>query len=81
MGILGEGVMGRVARGVPECFVTGKVVRKIEEKEKKGEGEVKKEDGVVVAPVAPMTTVGPSAPAAAMGVPPVAPAPALKTAP
>jgi hypothetical protein len=50
------------------------VVRKIEEKEKKGDGEVKKEDGVVVAPVAPMTTVGTSAPAAAMGVPPVAPA-------
>jgi vacuolar protein sorting-associated protein 72 len=74
MGILGEGVMGRVARGVPECFVTGKVVRKIEEKEKKGDGEVKKEDGVVVAPVAPMTTVGTSAPAAAMSVPPVAPA-------
>jgi vacuolar protein sorting-associated protein 72 len=53
MGILGEGVMGRVARGVPECFVTGKVVRK----EKK---EVKKEDGV-----GPMATVGAPAPIAA----------------
>ncbi|KAI4834387.1 YL1-domain-containing protein [Aureobasidium sp. EXF-8845] len=74
MGILGEGVMGRVARGVPECFVTGKVVRKVEDKEKKGEGEVKKEDGVIVAPVAPMTTAAASAPAAVMTVPPVAPA-------
>jgi vacuolar protein sorting-associated protein 72 len=59
MGILGEGVMGRVARGVPECFVTGKVVRK--EKEKK---EVKKEDGVGV--VGPMATVGTPAPVAAV---------------
>lgn len=49
--------MGRVARGVPECFVTGKVVRK--EKEKK---EVKKEDGVSVGP---MATVGAPAPIAA----------------
>lgn len=59
MGILGEGVMGRVARGVPECFVTGKVVRKTEAKEKK---EVKKEDGVGVGP---MATVGAPAPVAA----------------
>ncbi|KAI4740258.1 YL1-domain-containing protein [Aureobasidium sp. EXF-12298] len=60
MGILGEGVMGRVARGVPECFVTGKVVRKTEAKEKK---EVKKEDGVGVGP---MATVGVLAPVAAV---------------
>ena len=66
MGILGQGVMGRVARGVPECFVTGRVVRKVEAKEK----EVKKEDGVVgttaasVAPAAPMAPIA-NAPAPA----------------
>jgi vacuolar protein sorting-associated protein 72 len=71
MGILGEGVMGRVARGVPECFVTGRVVKKIEGKEKvekgeKGEkSEVKREDaGASSAPVAPMAVVGTPAPVA-----------------
>lgn len=70
MGILGEGVMGRVARGVPECFVTGRVVRKVEDKEKKkGDGEVKKEDGVAVAPMATVSTSAPVAPAAVMSAP------------
>jgi vacuolar protein sorting-associated protein 72 len=70
MGILGEGVMGRVARGVPECFVTGRVVRKVEDKEKKkGDGEVKKEDGVDVAPMATVGTSAPVAPAAVMSAP------------
>jgi vacuolar protein sorting-associated protein 72 len=66
MGILGEGVMGRVARGVPECFVTGRVVRKVEK------AEVKSEVGVPdvappiasVASVAPMAVVATPAPSA-----------------
>ncbi|CAD0110100.1 unnamed protein product [Aureobasidium uvarum] len=64
MGILGEGVMGRVARGVPECFVTGVVKRKEKEKEVKSE-EGGKESVVVpvaatAAPVAPMASVTPA---------------------
>lgn len=59
MGILGQGVMGRVARGVPECFVTGRVVRKVEAK------EVKKEDGVVTVGT-PAASVAGVAPAASM---------------
>ncbi|KAI5207123.1 YL1-domain-containing protein [Aureobasidium subglaciale] len=68
MGIVGEGVMGRVARGVPECFVSGRVVRKEvlkkeeEDKEKK-DGTVKTEGGV--APVATMAAAPVSAPAPA----------------
>lgn len=72
MGILGQGVMGRVARGVPECFVTGRVVKKVEAKEK----EVKKEDGV-----ATVGTPAASVAAAAAPMAPIAnaPAPAANT--
>jgi hypothetical protein len=46
---------------VPECFVTGRVVRKVEGKEKeKVEGEVKREDGVPAA-VTPVAAVAPMA--------------------
>jgi len=68
--------MGRVARGVPECFVTGKVVRK--EKEKKEGKEVKKEDGVTAAGVStPVASIATPAPAAPMVAP--TPAPAANT--
>ena len=70
MGIVGEGIMGRVARGVPECFVSGKVVRKVEEKKEK---EVKREDGGSGGPVA---TVGGAAPAPPVVA--VSPAPSAK---
>ncbi|KAI5246509.1 YL1-domain-containing protein [Aureobasidium subglaciale] len=70
MGIVGEGVMGRVARGVPECFVSGKVVRK---EVLKKEDVVKVEDGVkektTVAPVAPMAAGPTPAPATSRGLP------------
>ncbi|KAI5200006.1 YL1-domain-containing protein [Aureobasidium subglaciale] len=69
MGIVGEGVMGRVARGVPECFVSGKVVRmEVLKKE-----DVKVEDGVkektAVAPVAPVAAGSTPAPATSGGLP------------
>jgi hypothetical protein len=45
-------------------------VRKVEDKEKKkGDGEVKKEDGVDVAPMATVGTSAPVAPAAVMSAP------------
>ncbi|THX75248.1 YL1-domain-containing protein [Aureobasidium pullulans] len=76
MGILGEGVMGRVARGVPECFVTGRVVRKEVVKEKEVKSEEGGKEGVapVAAPVGasvatPMAAVAP----VAAPVAPVAP--------
>ncbi|KAI4724899.1 YL1-domain-containing protein [Aureobasidium sp. EXF-10728] len=72
MGILGEGVMGRVARGVPECFVTGVVKKKEKEKEVKSEEGGKQGAGAPVAPIA--TTAAPVAPMA-----PVVPAPAVTT--
>ncbi|KAK6008774.1 hypothetical protein QM012_000677 [Aureobasidium pullulans] len=68
MGIVGQGVMGRVARGVPECFITGKVPVKKEEK-------VKTEDGAKegVTPVAATTA---PAPASVSAPPPAASTPA-----
>ncbi|KAG9652128.1 YL1-domain-containing protein, partial [Aureobasidium melanogenum] len=74
MGIVGSGVMGRVARGVPECFITGKVPVKKEEK-------VKTEDGGKegVAPVAPVVATAPAPVPAAASVP--APPPPASTQP
>ncbi|KAG9577982.1 YL1-domain-containing protein, partial [Aureobasidium melanogenum] len=82
MGIVGSGVMGRVARGVPECFITGKVPVKKEEKVKTEEGG---KEGVTpvaaasVAPVAPVATAPAPVPASASV--PAPPPPAASTQP
>ncbi|KAH0373114.1 YL1-domain-containing protein, partial [Aureobasidium melanogenum] len=75
MGIVGSGVMGRVARGVPECFITGKVPVQKEEKVKTEEGG--KEGGMAggAATVAPVATASTPAP-----IPASVPAPPPPTA-
>ncbi|CAD0099137.1 unnamed protein product [Aureobasidium mustum] len=76
MGIVGQGVMGRVARGVPECFITGKVPVKKEEKVKTEDGG---KEGVTPGPAAPVAPVAPVAanPPASASAP--APPPAAST--
>ncbi|KAG9669557.1 YL1-domain-containing protein, partial [Aureobasidium melanogenum] len=74
MGIVGSGVMGRVARGVPECFITGKVPVKKEEKVKTEEGGKEGVTPAAAAPMAPVAPVVATAPASAP-VPASAPAP------
>ncbi|KAG9648977.1 YL1-domain-containing protein, partial [Aureobasidium melanogenum] len=74
MGIVASGVMGRVARGVPECFITGKVPVKKEEKVKTEDGGkegVAPAAAVQVAPVAPVAGTA-STPASVPTPPPAA---------
>lgn len=73
MGIVGQGVMGRVARGVPECFITGRVPVKKEGKvktEDMGKEDMTPAAAAAANPVAPVAPVAATAPA-----PPSVPAP------